>query len=127
MRPFAGQSRQHPCGIPVAFKPEFGIRNSAAATVAAGPGTGADDDCVCHPRHRRSDFPGRPTPLVMSPAPGRIVEDVPVDFPRPRDSGLLTAPAFSELKRRCLDLLHPDAAAGYYRPWDAKERSSTVG
>lgn len=65
--------------------------------------------------------------LVMSPAPGRIVADLPVNFRRPRDSSLLTAPAFSELKRRCLDLLHPDAAADGYRVRDAINRSSTVG
>ncbi len=44
--------------------------------------------------------------LVMSPRPGRIVEDLALSFPRPRDPELVTTPAFVELKRHCLRLLH---------------------
>jgi len=49
--------------------------------------------------------------LVMSPRPGRIVEDLRIEFGRPRDAGLLTRPDFTALKRHCLALLHHDAAA----------------
>jgi NitT/TauT family transport system ATP-binding protein len=45
--------------------------------------------------------------LVMSPRPGRIIEQIAVPFPRPRDSSLVTLPEFTALKRRCLQLLHP--------------------
>lgn len=45
--------------------------------------------------------------LVMSPRPGRIIEQIAVPFPRPRDSSLVTSPEFTALKRRCLQLLHP--------------------
>ena len=48
--------------------------------------------------------------LVMSPRPGRIIEQIAVPFPRPRDASLVTSPAFTELKRRCLQLLHPTGA-----------------
>jgi NitT/TauT family transport system ATP-binding protein len=46
--------------------------------------------------------------LVLSPRPGRIVEELPVRFERPRNPGLLTQPDFVALKRRCLALLHHD-------------------
>ncbi|MGN6529357.1 MAG: ABC transporter ATP-binding protein [Burkholderiaceae bacterium] len=44
--------------------------------------------------------------LVMSPRPARVIEDRLLDFPRPRDAALAADPAFVELKRHCLDLLH---------------------
>lgn len=47
--------------------------------------------------------------LVMSPRPGRIIEDLRLDFPRPRTTELMTLPEFSALKRHCLALLrHED-------------------
>jgi NitT/TauT family transport system ATP-binding protein len=47
--------------------------------------------------------------LVMSPRPGRIVDELDLSGHRPRRHEQLTTPAFSRLKRHCLDLLrHPD-------------------
>jgi NitT/TauT family transport system ATP-binding protein len=47
--------------------------------------------------------------LVMSSRPGRIIEDLHLDFPRPRTTELVTSHAFSRLKRHCLELLrHED-------------------
>ncbi|RIA35615.1 NitT/TauT family transport system ATP-binding protein [Ectopseudomonas oleovorans] len=47
--------------------------------------------------------------LVMSPRPGRFIEDLRLEFPRPRNAGLLTSPGFTHLKRHCLELLrHED-------------------
>ncbi|TBV02066.1 ABC transporter ATP-binding protein [Phytopseudomonas dryadis] len=43
--------------------------------------------------------------LVMSPRPGRFIEDLRLDFRRPRHAGLLTSPEFVQLKRHCLELL----------------------
>lgn len=45
--------------------------------------------------------------LVMSPRPGRIIEELELDFPRPRQQSLVTSERFTQLKRQCLDLLHP--------------------
>jgi len=45
--------------------------------------------------------------LVMSPRPGRIIEEIRIDFARPRGPELVTSPRFTELKRHCLALLHP--------------------
>jgi NitT/TauT family transport system ATP-binding protein len=47
--------------------------------------------------------------LVMSPRPGRLIEELVLDFPRPRGSALVTSARFTELKRHCLALLHPHA------------------
>jgi len=41
--------------------------------------------------------------VVMSPGPGRIVRDVHVDLPRPRD---VSSPEFNELRRELSALLH---------------------
>ncbi|MBB3211847.1 NitT/TauT family transport system ATP-binding protein [Herbaspirillum sp. Sphag1AN] len=46
--------------------------------------------------------------IVMSPRPGRIIEELRLEFPRPRSPTLVTSPAFTELKRHCLALLHPE-------------------
>ena len=43
--------------------------------------------------------------VVMSPRPGRILEELHVSAPRPRRQDWLTSPAFSAHKRRCLALL----------------------
>jgi NitT/TauT family transport system ATP-binding protein len=49
--------------------------------------------------------------LILSPRPGRIVEELPVRFARPRHAGLLTHADFVALKRRCLALLRHDDEA----------------
>lgn len=43
--------------------------------------------------------------LVMSPRPGRIIDELKLDFARPRRTELVTSPHFMQLKRHCLDLL----------------------
>jgi NitT/TauT family transport system ATP-binding protein len=48
--------------------------------------------------------------LVMSPRPGRIIDDIRLDFERPRHPDLMTSHHFTRLKRHCLDLLHPQAS-----------------
>jgi NitT/TauT family transport system ATP-binding protein len=49
--------------------------------------------------------------VVMSRSPGRIVEELVVRSPRPRSPEQLADPAFLQLKRRCLSLLHPNFSA----------------
>jgi NitT/TauT family transport system ATP-binding protein len=48
--------------------------------------------------------------LVMSPRPGRIIDEIRLDFARPRHPDLMTSIHFTRLKRHCLDLLHPQAS-----------------
>jgi NitT/TauT family transport system ATP-binding protein len=43
--------------------------------------------------------------IVMSPRPGRILEEIPVPFKRPRATDIVATPEFGNLKRHCLDLL----------------------
>lgn len=58
--------------------------------------------------------------LVMSPRPGRIIEDLRVDFARPRHSDVVTTPGFTHLKRHCLELLR-------HEPGRALPRLSPLG
>ncbi|SPK70529.1 Nitrate ABC transporter ATP-binding protein (plasmid) [Cupriavidus taiwanensis] len=46
--------------------------------------------------------------LVMSPRPGRILDDIAVAFDRPRHGDLLTENAFISLKRHCRALLQQE-------------------
>ncbi|SFH80213.1 NitT/TauT family transport system ATP-binding protein [Collimonas sp. OK307] len=45
--------------------------------------------------------------FVMSAHPGRIIEELDIDFTRPRSHQLVTSADFVALKARCLALLHP--------------------
>lgn len=45
--------------------------------------------------------------LVMSPRPGRIIEEIAVPFERPRETDIVATPEFALLKRHCLELLRP--------------------
>lgn len=47
--------------------------------------------------------------LVLSPRPARIVRDLPVPLPRPRDLRVVTAPEFVALEAELLELLHHGA------------------
>ncbi|SFF04835.1 NitT/TauT family transport system ATP-binding protein [Marinobacter sp. DSM 26671] len=46
--------------------------------------------------------------VVMSASPGKIIADIDVDLPRPREQSLLTSPEFMALKRQCLDLIRKE-------------------
>jgi len=46
--------------------------------------------------------------VVMSASPGRIIADIDVKLPRPREQSLLTSAEFMDLKRQCLDLIRQE-------------------
>jgi NitT/TauT family transport system ATP-binding protein len=50
--------------------------------------------------------------LVLSPRPGRIIDEIKLDFGRPRHTDLVTSPHFMQLKRHCLDLLRHQHGTG---------------
>ena len=43
--------------------------------------------------------------VVMAARPGRIVEDIAVDLPRPRTGGMRTLPRFGEIRSHAWELL----------------------
>jgi len=43
---------------------------------------------------------------VMASRPGRVIETLPIDLPRPRDRAIVSTPRFVAMKKYCLDLLH---------------------
>jgi ABC-type nitrate/sulfonate/bicarbonate transport system ATPase subunit len=47
---------------------------------------------------------------VMASRPGRVIDRMPVDLPRPRERSLVSTPRFVAMKKYCLDLLHSAAA-----------------
>jgi NitT/TauT family transport system ATP-binding protein len=51
--------------------------------------------------------------LLMSASPGRIIDDIPVDLPRPRDASLALTPAFIDLKARCLEPLRRESSRAF--------------
>ena len=50
--------------------------------------------------------------LMMSARPGRIVQDIVINEPRPRRREFLTTPQFLEYKRQALDVIWRDQASG---------------
>lgn len=51
--------------------------------------------------------------VVMSASPGRIIADITVKLPRPREQALLTSPEFIDLKRECLALIRQETMAAF--------------
>jgi ABC-type nitrate/sulfonate/bicarbonate transport system ATPase subunit len=49
--------------------------------------------------------------VVMSRRPGRVLADIPVNLPRPREYEVLTTPAFAAIKREVLHLVREEALA----------------
>ena len=63
--------------------------------------------------------------IVMTHRPGRLLADIPIEFPRPRHRELLTAPEFVTIKRQCLHLLHGEHEQ--FKQPDPLERLSPLG
>jgi len=51
--------------------------------------------------------------LIMSAAPGCIIEDMPVPLPRPRSPDVSTDPAFVALKRHCLQSIRTESLKAF--------------
>jgi NitT/TauT family transport system ATP-binding protein len=51
--------------------------------------------------------------VVMSASPGRIIADIKVTLPRPREQRLLTSAAFMDYKRQCLDLIRQETLRAF--------------
>ena len=46
--------------------------------------------------------------LIMSAAPGRIIEDVKIDLPRPRSTDMASSPEYIKARQFCLDTIKAD-------------------
>lgn len=53
--------------------------------------------------------------LVMSAGPGRILTDIDIDLPRPRNDEILTTVEYLALKKRCLDLIRAESLRAFER------------
>lgn len=51
--------------------------------------------------------------LVMSAGPGKIIADIEVDLPRPRDADLAIDPRFMELRRRCHETIREESLRAF--------------
>jgi ABC-type nitrate/sulfonate/bicarbonate transport system ATPase subunit len=47
---------------------------------------------------------------IMGSRPGRIIDKMPIDLPRPRERSVVTSPRFVAMKQYCLDLLYTVAS-----------------
>ena len=53
--------------------------------------------------------------LVMGSDPGRIVRDLPINLPRPRDSDTTIGRDFVELRKTCLDLVRFESLKAFHQ------------
>jgi NitT/TauT family transport system ATP-binding protein len=51
--------------------------------------------------------------VVMSAGPGRILADIRVDLPRPREPDLAFTPEFTRIKRQCFDLIRTESLRAF--------------
>ena len=51
--------------------------------------------------------------LIMSAAPGRIVEDLHIDLPRPRDIDMVIEPAYIKARKSCLDIIRIESKRAF--------------
>ncbi|MCA0869448.1 ABC transporter ATP-binding protein [Seohaeicola saemankumensis] len=51
--------------------------------------------------------------LIMSAAPGRIIEDLHVDLPRPRSTDMATAPEYIQARQFCLDTIKSESRKAF--------------
>lgn len=51
--------------------------------------------------------------LIMSAAPGRIIEDVKIDLPRPRSTDMASSPAYVQARQFCLDTIKAESRKAF--------------
>jgi NitT/TauT family transport system ATP-binding protein len=51
--------------------------------------------------------------VIMSAAPGRIIDEIHVTLPRPRDADVVYAPEFVRLKRHCAGLIRMESLRAF--------------
>jgi NitT/TauT family transport system ATP-binding protein len=56
--------------------------------------------------------------IVISAHPGRVLADIPIPLPRPRNSDLLVSDAFTRLKRDCFELIRQESMMAFANQYD---------
>lgn len=51
--------------------------------------------------------------LIMSAAPGRIIEDVRIDLPRPRSTDMASTPEYVKARQFCLDIIKAESRKAF--------------
>lgn len=51
--------------------------------------------------------------LIMSTAPGRIIEDVKIDLPRPRSTDMASSPEYVQARQFCLDTIKAESRKAF--------------
>jgi NitT/TauT family transport system ATP-binding protein len=51
--------------------------------------------------------------VVMSASPGKLIADIQVDLPRPRDVSMVTTEAYVETKRQCMELIRAESLRAF--------------
>ena len=56
--------------------------------------------------------------VVMSASPGRLIADIKVDLPRPREPDMVTSDVYIQTKRQCLDLIREESLRAFEQQGD---------
>jgi len=51
--------------------------------------------------------------VVMSASPGRLIADIKVDLPRPREASMVTSKAYVDTKKECMDLIRSESLRAF--------------
>lgn len=51
--------------------------------------------------------------VVMSASPGRLIADITVNLPRPRDVEMSTSPEYAQIKHECLELIRSESKRAF--------------
>ena len=51
--------------------------------------------------------------VVMSASPGRLIADIKVDLPRPRDPSIVTSDVYVETKKECMELIRSESIRAF--------------
>jgi NitT/TauT family transport system ATP-binding protein len=51
--------------------------------------------------------------VVMSASPGKLIADIKVDLPRPRDQSMISSPEYVDTKQKCMDLIRKESIRAF--------------
>ena len=51
--------------------------------------------------------------VVMSASPGKLIADIKVELPRPRDASMVTSSEYVSTKKKCMDLIRAESIRAF--------------